>query len=48
MKYKAQFYYPMSEKWVTIKTSKRLEVTREALHRFWQGCKLYETRIVSE
>lgn len=47
MKYRVQFYYPMGGYWVTIKTSKYYEKVREAYHRFWQGCKLYEMRIIS-
>ena len=48
MKYTAQFYYTPDRRWVDIKSGRSYARVREALHRFWQGCKLYETRIVSE
>ena len=43
--YKAQYYYPIDGRWITIKSSKSLEKAREALHRFWTNEKRFVTRI---
>jgi len=40
--------YNVRGEWRTIRTSKHYEKAREAMHRFWQSCKLYETRMVWE
>lgn len=44
--YKAQYFYPIDRRWITIKRSKSHENVISALQRFMANEKRFEVRIV--